>query len=289
MTKLLAEDIQTKEVLDWKGLHLFHFSASSCSQKTRIFLNLKGIEWESHMINLPQGENLTPWYLGINPRGLVPAIVIDGEVHIESNDIIELLDKRFPQNQLIPDRFADRVSELLRHEDDLHLDLRSISFRFTQPRGKAPKSAEDLQHFRERGSGTVEGKPDPNKAREIAYWENFAKNEGITDAAIKASAARFRTTLDALDQQRGAHRYLLGPDLTVLDIAWFIYVNRLVLCGYPFDQLHPGLSDWFNELRNRPEFYKEVAIPSHVQEAIDTNHKRQAAAGVTLVEVAGLS
>lgn len=288
MTQLLEEDIQTKEVLNWKGLHLFHFSASSCSQKTRIFLNLKEIEWESHVINLPQGENLTPWYLGINPRGLVPAIVLDGEVHIESNDIIQLLDKRFPQNRLIPDRFTDQVDQLLRHEDDLHLDLRSISFRYTQPRGKAPKSAEDLKRFRERGSGTVEGKPDPNKAREIAYWENFAKNEGITDEAIKTSAARFRTTLDELGQNKGENRYLLGPELTVLDIAWFIYVNRLVLCGYPFERLHPGLNSWFAELRTQPAFYTEVAVPPHVQEGIEANHKRQAAAGETLAEVAGL-
>jgi len=39
------------------------------------------------------GENFTDWYLGINPRGLVPTLVADGEVHIESNDIITLLEE----------------------------------------------------------------------------------------------------------------------------------------------------------------------------------------------------
>ena len=34
-------DIRTREVLDWKGLHLLNFAQSSCSQKLRIFLDVK--------------------------------------------------------------------------------------------------------------------------------------------------------------------------------------------------------------------------------------------------------
>ncbi|MFK7805150.1 MAG: glutathione S-transferase family protein [Anaerolineae bacterium] len=288
MTQLLEQDIQTKEVLDWKGVHLFHFSSSSCSQKTRIFLNLKGIEWESHVINLPQGEQLTPWFLGINPRGLVPVLVLDGAVHIESNDIIQLLDQTFPQNKLIPAGYEDKMSQLLHHEDDLHLDIRSISFRFTQKRGKAPKSAEDIKNYRELGSGTVEGNPDPKKEREAKYWENYAKNEGVTDEAIKISAERFRSTLAELEANMGDNLFLLGDSLTLLDIAWFVYVNRLMICGYPLERLHPKLHRWFIPLTQRPEFANEVVTPPHIQAAIDENHRNQAAAGATLVDVAGI-
>lgn len=35
-------------------------------------------------------EHASPWYLGINPRGVVP--VRDGVVHVESNDILAYLD-----------------------------------------------------------------------------------------------------------------------------------------------------------------------------------------------------
>ena len=37
--KLDIHDIKTTEVLNWKGVHLFHFQGSACSQKLRIFLN----------------------------------------------------------------------------------------------------------------------------------------------------------------------------------------------------------------------------------------------------------
>ena len=43
-------DIKTREVLGWQGVHVLHFAGSSCSQKLRIFLNLKGIKWQSHPI-----------------------------------------------------------------------------------------------------------------------------------------------------------------------------------------------------------------------------------------------
>ncbi len=87
MVQLVDSDIRTREVLAWKGVHVLHFMGSSCSQKLRIFLNLKGIEWESHLVDLFTGENFRAWFLGINPRGLVPVLVHDGMVHIESNDI----------------------------------------------------------------------------------------------------------------------------------------------------------------------------------------------------------
>src|SRR5436853_3912933 len=79
MVQPVKSNIRTREVLDWKGLHVFYFPLSSCSQKLRIFLNLKGVKWESHIINLFTNENLSERYLGINPRGLVPALVHDGQ------------------------------------------------------------------------------------------------------------------------------------------------------------------------------------------------------------------
>src|ERR1700757_1532423 len=142
MVQLLDSDIKTREVLEWKGLHVLHFMGSSCSQKLRVYLNLKGIHWESHHIDLPANENFRPWFLGINPRGLVPVLVHDGTVHIESNDIITHLEKAFPIPPLIPPGHEDSVAKLLKHEDDLHLDLRTLSFRFVFAPPGAPKPAE---------------------------------------------------------------------------------------------------------------------------------------------------
>lgn len=286
MVQLADGDIRTREVLDWKGIHLFHAMGSSCSQKTRVFLALKGIDWVSHPVDLGKNENLGAWYLGINPRGLVPTLVIDGAVHIESNDILVLLDARFPEPKLIPAGRAGEVGDLLRHEDDLHHDLRTLSFRFTRPQGRVPKSPEALAAYRDGGSGTVLGVADANKQREIAFWERVA-DEGITDEAVRNSAARFRAAFEEIDRTLADRPYMLGESLSVLDIAWFIYVNRLIRCGYPFETLHSNIMRWFEPLSRMPEFAKETAPTPEADAALAAARTQQAETGATLSTIAG--
>jgi glutathione S-transferase len=287
MVQLVESDIKTREVLDWKGVHVLHHSLSSCSQKLRIFLNLKGIEWHSHPVNLTANENLSEWFLGINPRGLVPVLVHNGTVHIESNDIITYLEQTFPQPALLPAGSKSEIAALLKHEDDLHLDLRTLSFRFVFAPPKPPKSPEDLQRYAASGSGTVQGRKDDAKSQQIDFWDRFAK-EGITDAAARASALKFRAAFDELDRLLARQPYLLGDAPSVLDIAWFIYVNRLALAGYPFARLHPRVDAWFGKLRARPEFAKEVQLAPPLAERFDATRRAHAQAGKSLEAVAGL-
>jgi glutathione S-transferase len=286
MVQLVDSDIRTREVLTWRGVHVLHYMGSSCSQKLRVFLNLKGIPWESHLVDLRANENFRPWFLGINPRGLVPVLVHDGAVHIESNDIIQHLEKAFPTPKLIPAGHENEVAALLKHEDDLHLDLRTLSFRFVFAPPGPPKPAEALNSYAVNGSGTVQGLPDREKATQIAFWERTTR-EGFTDQAARASAHKFRAEFDALDKRLAAQPYLMGEALSVLDIAWFIYANRLALAGYPFARLHPNVLGWFEKLATRPEFAKEVAMPPEAKAHIEATHRAHVQAGKSLQAVAG--
>jgi glutathione S-transferase len=284
MVQLVDSDIKTREVLGWKGIHVLHFAGSSCSQKLRVFLNLKGIEWQSHTVDLPNYENMQPWFLGINPRGLVPVLVDDGAVHIESNDIIQYLEKKFPEPRLIPPGHENEVASLLHHEDDLHLDLRTLSFRFVFAPPGPPKSAAALESYRANGAGTVRGAVDREKQVQLDFWQRAAK-EGFTDERARASALRFRAEFDALEKRLAKQPYLLGDNLTVLDIAWLIYEHRLSLGGYPFARLHPRVHAWAEKLRAMPEFATEIGQLRHAPEQLDAI--KQAQGGKTLEAVAG--
>jgi glutathione S-transferase len=284
MVQLVDSDIRTREVLDWKGVHVLHFMGSSCSQKLRIFLNLKKIPWVSHPVDLPNNENMQPWFLGINPRGLVPVLVDDGAVHIESNDIIQYLEKKFPAPRLIPAGHENEVTALLKHEDDLHLDLRTLSFRFVFAPPGPPKPAAALESYIKNGAGTVGGAADHEKQVQIEFWQRAAK-EGFTDERARASALKFRAEFDALDETLAKQRYLMGSDLSVLDIAWLIYAHRLSLGGYPFARLHPRVHAWAEKLRAMPEFAKEIGQLRHSPAQLDAIHRAQS--GKTLEAVAG--
>lgn len=286
MVQLIDSDIRTREVLDWQGLHIFHARMSSCSQKLRIFLNLKGITWEGHEMNLAESETYTDWYMGINPRGLVPVVVWDGEVHIESNDILAMLDERFPETRLAPPERADEIADLLRREDDIHHDLRALSFRFVLGRTKTTKTPEMLARYRG-FAATVGGAPDiDRREHELHFYERLA-SEGLSDAAVRAAAAIFRKGFDGLERRLSEGPYFLGEALSVLDIAWFVYAYRLTLAGYPFARLHPRVHAWFERLAGDERFVKEVTPPPALQETIVRNQAEWARAGTTFCDVTG--
>ena len=88
------------------------------------------------------------------------------------------------------------------------------------------------------GSGTVQGKADVEIAKQIDFWSRLG-HDGISDKDARASALKFRHAFDDLERRLASQPYLLGDTLTVLDIAWFIYVDRLSLAAYPFSRLHP--------------------------------------------------
>ncbi|MEM9880591.1 MAG: glutathione S-transferase family protein [Pseudomonadota bacterium] len=287
MPHLSKLDIQTSEVLDWMGVHLLHFAGSSCSQKTRIFLNLKGIEWQSHHVDLTKGENHTDWFMGVNPRGLVPVLVHDGDVVIESNDILVYLDETFPNPKLIPAAQSDVAKALLKAEDDLHLDLRALSMRYLFG-PMSIRNEDQLKAYEAKGSGTVGGQRDAHKDVELRFFREMAANGGITDSQVKAAATRFHAAFAGFDAHLANHSFLLGDRLSVIDIAWYIYAVRLIHASYPLHRLHKHVGAWFDGLNAKPEFSKEVQMPPPMIAARDAMHAQQKRAGTTLELVAGL-
>lgn len=81
---------------------LYSFYKSSSAWRVRIALNLKGIKYDLDTLNLFGGEQKNPEFEKINPRKMVPALVIDGSLLIESMPIIEYLDESRPEKPLFP-------------------------------------------------------------------------------------------------------------------------------------------------------------------------------------------
>ena len=79
----------------------------------------------------------------------------------------------------------------------------------------------------------------------------------------------------------------MGDTPSVLDIAPFIYAQRLSLAGYPIARLHPRVGAWVDKLRARPEFSKEIAMPPESVARLEAPRSAQTQAGKTLETVAG--
>jgi ganglioside-induced differentiation-associated protein 1 len=288
MVQLAKGDIATQEVFDWKGIHLLHFSGSTCSKKIRILLDYKQVDWVSHPINLIKRENNSDWFMGINPRGLVPVLVHDGQVHIESNDILDYLEQLYPEPPLMPAQQSAELSTLLQAEDDLHVDLRNLTMRFTAPTKLMQRSKEQLQQYQSSGTGTVEGVLDSHKAEELEYWRDFAANQGITESQVTESVSQFKQELDKLERRLEANSFLLGDTISLADISWFVTINRVLLAGYPLQRLHPRLWAWRQQLLQIPAFAHEAEAPLLQTLMAKTIWLRDKLRRKTLVDITGL-
>ena len=255
--KLDRSNINTEEILDWKGIHLFHFSGSACSQKLRIFFNIKKINWNSHVINLIKQEQFSEWFLGINPRGLVPTLVHDGDVHIESNEIMAYLDDVYKDNKLFPIDLIDEINKDLAFEDSLHHDLRRLTFRYIIPHALGKKNPSTID-AKEQFEGTIQGKADENKSKEILFWKNHYQN-GITDDEIIESANKFKNIYEDFDKTLKNQKYLKGDEFTVVDLAWYVSTKRLAMAGIPIEK-YKNVQKWFSNLDNDANFKKEIKI-----------------------------
>jgi glutathione S-transferase len=81
-------------------IELYHNDMSVCAQKVRFALGEKTLEWKSHHLNLRAGDQQKPEYVRLNPNAVVPTLVDNGKVIIESTVINEYIDDAYPDPRL---------------------------------------------------------------------------------------------------------------------------------------------------------------------------------------------
>ena len=86
---------------------LHDYFRSSAAYRVRIALNLKGVEYDRHSVNLAAGGQKAPAYRALNPQGFVPMLEIDGLKLTQSLAIAVYLDQKFPEPPLMPRDPAD--------------------------------------------------------------------------------------------------------------------------------------------------------------------------------------
>jgi glutathione S-transferase len=246
-----------QSIKDIKGLHLWHAELSSCAQRVRITLAEKDLDWQGTLIDIPKNEHATPEYQAIHPKGLVPAFVDNGTLLIESVDIIDYLDEKYPAPGLRPDASLEpKMHEWLQAADKAQADLKLLSHEFLF-RPRKDMTEDEITKFasNHNNQGLVDF---------IKEWQGsdmFPKEK--LDAAVDRTDADFRLLDAALADQD----WLLGATLSLADIAWMPNVHRMMLMEWPLER-YPNLCEWFERVKARPSYQKALVDwePSGLQD-----------------------
>src|SRR4029078_11318172 len=89
--RLLKQYGQSETVM----LELYNAPQSTCSQKVRLTLAEKGLEFVEHKLRLFQNDQLKPEYLKLNPNGVVPTLVDGGVPIIDSSVSMQYIDEQY--------------------------------------------------------------------------------------------------------------------------------------------------------------------------------------------------
>jgi tetrachloro-p-hydroquinone reductive dehalogenase len=73
------------------GVHLYLFSGSFYSHEARLLLHEKGVDYTEHFISIIAGlyDQYNPEYVRMNPRCVVPALVVNGKVTTDAHNMIQ--------------------------------------------------------------------------------------------------------------------------------------------------------------------------------------------------------
>jgi glutathione S-transferase len=244
-------------------LELYHFGFSTCSQKVRLVLEHKGLEFVSHPVNIMAGEHHDPEYVRLNPNHVVPTLRHAGQVLVESSLIIRYLDDAFPDPPMRP---ADalgryRVDRWLMHIDEaLHPAAPTVTFAL------GPRNAV-LQQPAELREANIEAIPDPvERATRRSVIEH-----GVAAPEFAGALRVFLDTLDDMERQLGDRSWLSGARFGLADASLLPYVLRLEHLG--MDPLldasaRPAVAAWLAHVKALPSYARAVeawAAPAAIE------------------------
>ena len=212
-----------------------------------------GLEFESNLVNLAAAEHATEDFHRINPNGVVPVLVHDGTVIINSVDIIAYLEDNFGDGSLRPARLEDEIVTLMNRCDKSQLALKYCTFEFLFQHGQMPSDEVFAQLMSGLHSEWL-------REFHLEYRAGFSR-ERIHDMVGRAHA----DFLYCENVFADARQFIAGDVFTLADIAWMPNFHRFDLLRWPLER-YPLANKWFRRMSNL-ESYK-VALEGWEPQAL---------------------
>lgn len=234
-------------------LELFHNPFSTCSQKVRLVLDEKGLEFVSHEIDLIAGQQHDPDYVRLNPAHVVPTLLHDGAVFVESTLINEYLDEAFADHPMRPADAAGRHAVRLwtqQLDGKVHPATAVVTFAM----GPRMLLLAQPQEVREANLAAI---PDPHdrETRRIVI------EQGVESPPFLGALQTMIGMLDRAERDLAAGPWLSGPAYGLADAAVFPYVLRMEhLAMDPLlgEDTRPRLAAWLARCKQRPSYASAV-------------------------------
>lgn len=240
-----------------RNVTLYHYPFSNCSTKVRLALAEKGVEYRARLVDIgPAVEQTEPWYLELNPNGVVPTLEHDGRVITDSAQIIRYIDRVFVGPSLTPADSVERevMEGWLRRQDNLPVG--SLTF------GSAP----GVLGWGMRKSVSRRKKAlEHQKSVSMSLSETYDRKIGTmsdletqvnSPSAMEGVETQVKAVLDELDLALADNKWIAGTSYSLADVAFTAILARLDFLGRSawWTEERPNLQRWYTAVRKRASF-----------------------------------
>jgi len=252
-------------------LELYTHPMSPCAQKVRIVLAEKGLDWTKHHVSLQDKENLEPWYLKLNPLGVVPTLVYDSRPVIESSIICEFLDDTFPEHLLKPtDTYQRaRMRFWMKHVDvKLHPSCGTIQW----PMVMRPRLMEKPEAERDAILERIPEKPRRERQKRLVKF-------GLEAPDVADAVRTYRKTILDMEAALAEHQWVASDTFSLADVCLAPYFQTLLQFDWTalFEVDCPRVGDWFARCQERAS-YREAVAEDFPDEVMNDLRQKGAAA-----------
>ena len=233
-------------------LKLYQGRVAVCAIKVRLVLAEKGVAWEPVNLNLRAGDQHKPDYLKLNPNGVVPTLIHDELVLIESSVIMQYLEEIFPSPPLQPNDPKDRARMRIwmkRVDEYLHPGNATLTYAMVHAAEMRNKSAEELELY-------YRGIPNPvTRERQRAAIE-----QGMDAPGAVQALQLYDKAFSDMDRQLAQHPWLAGESYSLADAAMTPYINRFTMLQLSnmWTQSRPNVTAWFERIKARPSYGQAI-------------------------------
>ena len=216
------------------AIELYWGSGSPFAWRVMLTLEVKGLEYESKLLEFSKGDHKTAAYLKLNPRGKVPSLKDGDFVLYESLAIMSYIDRKYPDPPLF---------------------------------GKTPEETGLIWRWLAECESYVVSAGD-KLVRPIFFGQGLERVE-----EIQHGVQTLRDEFKRLDERLARSQWLVGDKLSAADIGIFP-ITQLVLraaskeaaqpfnLGFlPLEQRFPNIARWAQRIEALPNYQR--TYPPH--------------------------
>ena len=227
-------------------LQLYYFHGATCGLKARLALSEKMVEYDHIAVEREFLKSET--YRKLNPEGVVPTLIHDGNIILESSIIMHYVDEAFEGPPLKPSDplHVAQMLKWMKNADELYLpSLGTLTYTISWRDSFLKKSDIELQNYFDN----------------IPNGERRRRRRRSIELGIKSpDFGRALNTLDQMvsDMETSLNQseWLAGPDLSLAEAALIPFIVRLDELTFLelLEDGRPAVKEWWDRIQARDSY-----------------------------------